>query len=215
MTGLIIRARKLDDSSDYKITLEVISSQSGSSVLITILTVIILFTGIVLFGLGVAVFVWIKYKAWKREEQAILERVRRERSEAYRVSIDHVISNMTNDLFENIHNDYEQQTCVVCLELFDAASEVCVTNECGHVFHKSCLKAWYENIPLFKPLICPHCNTTNTNNSVKMTKTDRVDLRDLILSFEDDGVNRAMSTFRHFEIRTLENVETNQEIHSS
>ena len=45
---------------------------------------------------------------------------------------DHVLkclSNMRIDRFQNIRVQFDQDSCVICLEQFEPDSEVCITNE--------------------------------------------------------------------------------------
>ena len=39
------------------------------------------------------------------------------------------LSNMRTDRFQNIRVQFDQDSCVICLEQFEPDSEVCITNE--------------------------------------------------------------------------------------
>ena len=53
------------------------------------------------------------------------------------------------------------ETCAICLELFDANSIVC-NIPCKHTFHRSCIKTWCEH-----KLTCPLCKTKLPINNRK------------------------------------------------
>lgn len=55
--------------------------------------------------------------------------------------------------FQDLHNDFEQPSCVICLDDFkatDMCRELC---PCRHVFHLECIDSW-----LLKSSKCPTCN---------------------------------------------------------
>ncbi|KAL3289111.1 hypothetical protein HHI36_003553 [Cryptolaemus montrouzieri] len=50
--------------------------------------------------------------------------------------------------------------CIICSDLFCQSSEI-VVNQCGHIFHHTCLLQWIE-----RSKTCPQCRTRATEKSI-------------------------------------------------
>ena len=66
-----------------------------------------------------------------------------------------IIEEMTKSTQYQKLSQGEKNTCMICLEEFNAESLV-VKLPCGHLFHSTCLKKWFLNTK--KELKCPNCN---------------------------------------------------------
>jgi E3 ubiquitin-protein ligase ATL41 len=52
-------------------------------------------------------------------------------------------------------------TCSICLVDMELTDTVCGLEQCGHVFHKQCIEAWFAAAP--RPC-CPLCRREVSGN---------------------------------------------------
>ena len=90
------------------------------------------------------------------------------------------LDNIRKDEFKNIRAKFDQSSCIICLDDFEPGSEVCITNECNHVFHFVCLHKWFKNIRLSKDLTCPHCNAVITDTSKPIEESVESDSAEIV-----------------------------------
>ena len=79
--------------------------------------------------------------------------------------ISRCLENMSKTEYKKIRTRFDQSNCIICFDDFEPTSEVCMTNECNHVFHFDCLKSWFDNVRISRDLTCPICNTVITDTS--------------------------------------------------
>lgn len=88
--------------------------------------------------------------------------------------IQRCLDNMRKGKYSDMRIHYTQDACVVCLEEFEADSEIVITNECNHAFDFACLKKWFYNIPCRRDLTCPHCTCKITDQSKPQTELEDI-----------------------------------------
>ncbi|CAI2385348.1 unnamed protein product [Moneuplotes crassus] len=72
-----------------------------------------------------------------------------------------ILDEMKHCQYHQLEIKFNEESCIICLEKYKKYSEVCITNECTHSFHRKCLYEWYLTTDPTHPFRCPHCNTIN------------------------------------------------------
>ena len=147
---MVVRAKILDNSSSYKIT---VSQDDGSSTLL--LLIIILWTSISAF-LCISSGATFGFIYWNRKRKRNVENsVQMYRAENDQ-TIEMTIKSMQNGYFNSFQDSLNIDTCSICTDRFNEYSLISLTNEWGHVFHTACLKAYYQSSSTPHYLCCPN-----------------------------------------------------------
>ena len=151
---LKLRVQVLDDRSDYSITLKqhLESNQNIKHWVITTIccigiVIILAFWGILFY------FGYKRFKNYRKNRKSCLP------------SKEGIMKKMRSGNFAQLPIEFNQESCVVCLESFDSSSEVHIINECSHVFHSICLSEWLGRIQPKVVPHCPHCSVEITIHS--------------------------------------------------
>ena len=76
-----------------------------------------------------------------------------------------------------INIKYGQDQCIICFDPFDDHTKVREIPDCAHIFHGSCLQAWWEKQQRGTDMTCPLCNCTVTGEIQRHEETDPIDNR--------------------------------------
>ena len=71
----------------------------------------------------------------------------------------------------------EYEECIICYKDLDGTNDIKLKN-CGHVFHKDCLKEWFarHNEQELGFTLCPFCRTINTIDFTRWQETNDIKL---------------------------------------
>lgn len=109
-------------------------------------------------------FYFIRRMIRKRKERIRYERRKKElrthkKKQKFRVK--HVLSEMKNWVYSQMDARYNEDQWIICLEKYEHYSELWITNEWSHSFHRKCLYEWYLNTNPTHPFRWPLWNTIN------------------------------------------------------
>ena len=169
-SSITIRVKRLSDSSKYSINVtnsESSSSNSDDTVTI-ILIVIIVFFALCFIAALLSIGIYWRLRD-NRRQQEFLRILATEneikRAESRKQEIQRILESMKKGKYGDVKIEYDQTSWVIWLSSFTKKSDISMNEECKHVFHSEWLASWYENLPIDRPIVCPHCSTPNTMTS--------------------------------------------------
>jgi len=107
------------------------------------------------------IFYCIRKALRKRKERLRTKKKKKYISKKRKIRVKRMINCLQIWQFANVDMKYHEDKWVICLEFYEHYSELWITNECNHSFHKKWLYEWYLNTDPTQPFRCPHWNTIN------------------------------------------------------
>ena len=159
--NLRLKVRMVNDNSNYTINVHQENSEVDELwIMILCVIAIVIMIAIMVFSIIIACY------CAKKQQQRPPQIVQTQENFEFRNEhISRCLDNMRKGEYKKIRTRFDQNNCIICFDDFEPTSEVCMTNECNHVFHLNCLKSWFENIRITRDLTCPICNTVITDTS--------------------------------------------------
>ena len=161
--NFILKALKVNEDSNYTINVRQQGHSDDDELWILIICSFAITIMVTIF-VGIMIILWIYYKTQPQQRRRRIAYTQEEK-DFRNEYIQKSLNNIGKQEFKNIRAKFEQNSCIICLNDFEPHSEVCITNECNHVFHFVCLREWFKNITISRDLTCPHCNTVITDTS--------------------------------------------------